>query len=112
MLVIILLVFFEKAEAIENKELILIYKTVRCAVCQGESVYDSRSGFAEMLRDEIRNQYKSGKTRDLILRDLVKNYGEKILNEPSNTILWEIPIIAFFAILILMYSVFFHKKDR
>ena len=77
-----------------------VAKTLRCAVCQSESIWESNAGLARQMRDVIREQLRQGRTPDEIRTYFVGRYGEYILLRPSksglNWILWAGPFILLF----------------
>mgnify|MGYP001193831925 CR=1 FL=1 len=80
---------------LENK----IFKNLRCLICQGQSVYDSQSDFAESVKIVVRNKLESGKNEQEIYSFLKAKYGDWILYDPEikkNTLLlWLIPLFIF-----------------
>ena len=88
-----------------------ISKNLRCLICQGQSVYDSQSDFAESLKLLINQKINEGKTDKEIYEFLKNKYGEWIVYDPefnSNTfLLWGIPLILFiFGGLLIIRKVF------
>ena len=75
-LLIIFLYFFsfalfadEKNTALENK----IFKNLRCIICQGQSIYDSQSDFAESMKLVVKQKLDLGMSEQDIynfLKDL------------------------------------------
>tara|TARA_X000000368_G_scaffold383975_1_gene342237 strand:+ start:798 stop:1172 length:375 start_codon:yes stop_codon:yes gene_type:complete len=80
---------------LENK----IFKNLRCLICQGQSVYDSQSDFAESMKIVVRNKLASGMGEEEIYLFLKEKYGDWLLYDPKfkkNTILlWLIPLFLF-----------------
>ena len=78
-----------------------IAKELRCAVCQNESVYDSRSDLAVQMKELIRDRLKAGESPESIRKYFVSRYGDYILLEPRrqglNWIIWVGPTAAFLA---------------
>ena len=78
---------------------IKISKNLRCLICQGQSVYDSQSDFAESMKLIIKQKLDEGETETQIYEFLKNQYGEWILYDPDfnkNTFfLWLLPIIIF-----------------
>lgn len=74
-----------------------IASTLRCPVCQGESIQDSPSELAQEMRALVRDQLREGKTSDEIKGYFVARYGEWILLEPTmkglNVVLYVIPVL-------------------
>ena len=76
-----------------------ITKNLRCLICQGQSVYDSDSEFANSLKILVDKKLKEGFSEDEIYQYFKDKYGEWILYEPElnkNTyILWLLPVFIF-----------------
>ena len=85
------------------------YKTVRCLVCEGQSIQESDTEFAINLKEQIQKKYNSGMTIKEINQELIKIYGEEIsFNPPKNHILlWGTPFI----VLIIIF-IFIRNKIR
>jgi len=85
----------DKINILENK----IYKNLRCLICQGQSVYDSQSEFAESMKLVVRQKLEEGLSEKEIYDFLKNQYGEWILYDPELNIktyfLWFLPIILF-----------------
>ena len=75
-----------------------LQRQLRCLVCQGESVDDSHSPFANDVRSLVREQIAGGKSDEQIEDFLVARYGDFILMKPplqSDTwLLWLAPFLA------------------
>jgi cytochrome c-type biogenesis protein CcmH len=73
-----------------------VASTLRCPVCQGESIQDSPSELAQDMRAVVREQLREGKTPEEIKAYFVSKYGEWILLEPSmsglNVLLYVFPV--------------------
>ncbi len=76
-----------------------ITKNLRCLICQGQSVYDSDSEFANSLKLVVKNKIDEGLSEDQIYNFLIEKYGEWILYDPQfnkNTyLLWFLPLLLF-----------------
>ena len=76
-----------------------ITKNLRCLICQGQSVYDSDSDFANSMKILVDKKLEEGLSENQIYDFFKEKYGEWILYEPSlnkNTyILWILPILIF-----------------
>ena len=74
-----------------------IHKNLRCLVCQGQSIADSNSDFAQTLKMVVKDLIKQGKTEDEIYNFLSEKYGDWILYKPKfnyeNFLLWSFPYI-------------------
>jgi len=72
-------------------------QTLRCMVCQNESIDESNAPLARDLRILVRERIKAGDS-DAAVRDfLVARYGEFILLEPrfrpGTALLWGLPVL-------------------
>ena len=100
-LTVIILFFFgiNLSNASDEKLQIKITKNLRCLICQGQSVYDSDSEFANSLKILVDKKLNEGLSEDQIYQYFKDKYGEWILYEPElnkNTyILWLLPIFIF-----------------
>ncbi len=76
-----------------------ISKNLRCLICQGQSIYDSNSDFAESMKILIEKKIDEGKNKKEIYDFLKNKYGDWIIYEPSfnkhTYFLWLFPLILF-----------------
>ena len=76
-----------------------ITKNLRCLICQGQSVYDSDSEFANSLKLVVDKKLGEGLSEEQIYEYFKNKYGEWILYDPEmskNTLLlWLLPLILF-----------------
>jgi cytochrome c-type biogenesis protein CcmH len=74
-----------------------IYKNLRCLVCQGQSIADSNSEFAQTIKLVVKDKIKEGKSKEAIYDFLTSKYGDWILYKPqlnkTNFLLWSIPYL-------------------
>jgi len=95
---------------IKNK----ITKNLRCLICQGQSVYDSDSEFANSLKILVDKKIKEGLSEKQIYEFFKDKYGEWILYDPvlnKNTyILWILPILLFLIGGAIIYKSFIVRK--
>jgi cytochrome c-type biogenesis protein CcmH len=59
-----------------------LFHDIRCVVCQGESIADSRSDVAADLRREVRARVATGESDEGIRGLLVAQYGDGVLMTP------------------------------
>jgi len=108
-IIIVYFFLFSSLCANENKyELTEIYKNLRCLVCQGQSIADSNSDFAQTIKLVVKDLIKDGKTESEIYSFMADKYGEWIVFKPQinkrNFILWFLPYLSliFGGIIILL----------
>ena len=74
-----------------------IAKTLRCAVCQTESVWESNAELARQMHQLIREKLAQGQLPEEIKAYFLSRYGDYILLEPRksgmNWILWVGPFV-------------------
>ena len=80
--VIFLLIFLTTnnfaEESLNNK----ILKNLRCLVCQGQTVSDSNSDFAQIIKSVVDDKIQEGMTEKEIYNFLSEKYGDWILFNP------------------------------
>ncbi len=98
-LIIFLLLPFSYLKADNKDQLNKITKNLRCLICQGQSVYDSDSEFANSLKTLVNKKLDEGLSENQIYEYFKNKYGEWILYDPElnkNTyILWLLPLFLF-----------------
>ena len=113
-LIVIFFLFLSSLNAEENDKRNKITKNLRCLICQGQSVYDSDSEFANSLKIVVDKKLKEGLSEDQIYEYFKSKYGEWILYDPGlnkNTyILWLLPILIFLIGGAIIYKSFIVKK--
>ncbi len=92
-----------------------ITKNLRCLICQGQSVYDSDSEFANSLKIVVKQKLDEGLTEKQIYNFLEDRYGKWILYDPKfdkNTyFLWLLPILLFLIGGAIIFKLFIIKKN-
>ena len=83
------------------------YKTIRCLVCEGQSIQESDTEFAINLKEQIKKKYESGMDLKEINQELITIYGEEISFNPSNDhfVLWGLPLL-------LLVIIFFLVRNK
>ena len=80
--------------------------TLRCPVCQGESIQDSPAELAQQMRAVVRDRLRAGETPAQIKAYFVSKYGEWILLEPAisglNIALYVLPVLLVIGGLVLV----------
>jgi cytochrome c-type biogenesis protein CcmH len=91
-----------------------ITKNLRCLICQGQSVYDSDSEFANSLKLLVQQKINDGQNENQIYEYLKDKYGEWILYDPSfrksTYFLWLLPILIFIVGGAIILKLFIIKK--
>ena len=113
--IIIFLIFPINSLKAENEVLkIKITKNLRCLICQGQSVYDSDSEFANSLKVVVDNKINEGLSEKQIYSYFKDKYGDWILYDPSfdkNTyFLWLLPLLIFLVGGAIIFNKFLKKS--
>ena len=97
--IIFLILTSNNLYANENSERNQITKNLRCLICQGQSVYDSDSDFANSMKILVDKKLEDGLSEREIYNYFKEKYGDWILYDPGlnkNTyLLWLLPILIF-----------------
>lgn len=92
-------------ENLQNK----IYKNLRCLVCQGQSIADSNSDFANTIKSVVNDKVKEGMNEKQIYNFLSQKYGDWILYNPplkgNSYLLWILPYVFFIIGAIVLFFV-------
>jgi cytochrome c-type biogenesis protein CcmH len=67
---------------------------LRCPDCQALSVAESQTAAAQAIRQEIAEQLAAGRTPDEVRQHFVDRYGEWILLQPADPLIWLLPAAA------------------
>lgn len=117
-LLLLLAVFNPVFADIDNKninenQLQDLFKSLRCLVCEGQSVYESEADFAIEVRKKSLSLAKSGKNKKEIQDYFVSVYGEDVLIidqiNNGNFVIWIIPKLL---IIMLLYFTFKHFRQN
>ena len=115
LIVIIYFLNFESSGAQDNELQNKITKNLRCLICQGQSIYDSDSEFANSLKFLVKKKLNEGFTEKQIYDFLKNKYGEWILYDPEfskNTyFLWLLPIFMFIFGGVIIFKLFIIRKN-
>ncbi len=88
---------------------------MRCLICQGQSIYDSDSEFANSLKILVNEKLNEGLNEKQIYNYLKDKYGDWILYDPGfskNTyFLWLFPILMFLLGGAIVLKLFIFKKN-
>ena len=114
--IIFLLMTINNLNANENSERNEITKNLRCLICQGQSVYDSDSDFANSMKILVDKKLDQGLSEKEIYIYFKEKYGDWILYDPGlnkNTyILWLLPILIFLIGGAIIAKTFIIKKNN
>ena len=76
-----------------------ILKNLRCLVCQGQTISESNSDFALIIKDVVNDKIQQGMSEKEIYNFLSNKYGDWILYNPplknNSYILWFLPYLLF-----------------
>ena len=110
------LIYFSSSDLKAKNLEIEITKNLRCLICQGQSVYDSDSEFANSLKILVEKKLNEGLDEKQIYAYLKNKYVDWMLYDPGfnkNTyFLWLLPILMFiFGGAIILRKVILKKKN-
>ena len=87
------------SSSFSEEQTINITKNLRCLICQGQTIHESNSDFAESMKKYIKGELENGKTNDEVFLSLIEKYGQWIVYDPGisrNTLLlWSLPLLLF-----------------
>ena len=87
------------SSSFSEEQTINITKNLRCLICQGQTIHESNSDFAESMKKYIKSELENGKTNDEVFLSLIEKYGQWIVYDPGisrNTLLlWALPLLLF-----------------
>lgn len=74
-----------------------LMETIRCLVCQGQSIADSDAEMAGDMRSLIRERIQKGERPEAIRTWLIQRYGDWVTYEPPLSVttifLWGLPVL-------------------
>jgi cytochrome c-type biogenesis protein CcmH len=115
LLAIFFVLNFNSLNAQEDSLQSKITKNLRCLICQGQSVYDSDSEFADSIKILVKKKISEGESEKQIYGFLKDKYGEWILYEPQfgkkTYFLWLLPILMFVLGGAIILKIFYLKKN-
>ena len=92
-----------------------IHKNLRCLVCQGQSIADSNSDFAQTIKLVVKDLIKDGKTEREIYAFMADKYGDWIVFKPQvnkqNFILWFLPYLALVLGGVIIFFLFKRRRN-
>ncbi|WP_051532413.1 cytochrome c-type biogenesis protein [Brackiella oedipodis] len=82
-------------------------KSLRCLVCQNQSVADSAAGLADDIKAQLRVLISQGQSDEQIIQYMVDRYGEFINYKPplsgKTLVLWLGPALLLILMLVLLW---------
>ena len=89
------------ADPRQERQAKALMETIRCLVCQGQSIADSDAEMAGDMRSLIRQRILAGETPDQIRTWLISRYGDWVTYEPTfqpwTWPLWAAPVLLILA---------------
>jgi len=107
---IFIFILFTNISVANVNQLSEYYKTIRCLVCDGQSIQESDTEFAINLKEQIKKKYESGIDLKEINQELITIYGEEISFNPSydHFVLWVLPLL----LLVIIFFLVRNKYSR
>ena len=103
------------SETIKKEDELEIFKNLRCLVCQGQSIAESNSDFAQTLKLVVKDKVDSGMSSEEIYEFLASKYGDWIVYKPrinlQNILLWVIPYIVLIFGGVVIYMMLKNRKN-
>ena len=92
-----------------EKRVTALATELRCLVCQNQTLADSNAPLAVDLRNQIREQLKSGKSERDVMDYMVARYGDFVLYRPpfkaTTALLWAGPLVLMVLALAALFTV-------
>ena len=89
------------SDAFKEKQAKALMETIRCLVCQGQSIADSDAEMAGDMRSLIRERIQKGERPEDIRKWLIARYGDWVTYEPplgaTTLFLWALPVLLLIA---------------
>jgi len=85
------------ADPQKEREARALMETIRCLVCQGQSIADSDAEMAGDMRSLIRERIAAGEDPEAIRAWLISRYGQWVSYTPSSPLLWALPFLLLLA---------------
>lgn len=103
------------ADPVKERKAKTLMETIRCVVCQGQSIADSNAGLALDMRGVIRERINAGEEPEVVRNWLIERYGQwvsfKPQFEPATALLWVAPIMILLIGLFLARGRFRRRKE-
>jgi cytochrome c-type biogenesis protein CcmH len=80
------------ADPVLEARVMSVAAELRCLVCQNQTIADSHSGLADDLRNQMREQLRSGASDEQVVQFMTDRYGDFVRYRPawkgSTVLLW------------------------
>jgi cytochrome c-type biogenesis protein CcmH len=80
------------ADPVLEARVMSVAAELRCLVCQNQTIADSHSGLAEDLRNQVREQLRTGASDEQVVQFMTDRYGDFVRYRPalkgSTVLLW------------------------
>ncbi len=84
-------------DATQERSAKALMETLRCLVCQGQSIADSDADMAADMRALVRHRIASGEQPDRVRDWLIERYGDYVSYDPplspATGLLWATPLL-------------------
>ena len=101
------------ADAAQEARALAIHESLRCVVCQNESIAESNAVLAADLRQVVRERVAAGDTDDEVRTFMVDRYGDFVLLKPPfETTTWLLWLGPFAVVLIGAIAVAAYLRRR
>lgn len=91
------LAYSQLPDAKQEAQAAALMKTLRCLVCQGQSIADSDAEMAGDMRALVRSRIAAGETPDQVRHWLIERYGNWVTYDPPldrlTWPLWALPAV-------------------
>jgi len=92
--VLLLAMMLQRAPTLTiNEQAQLLAGELRCPDCQALSVAESHTAAADAIRAEIAEQLAAGRSVDEVRQHFVDRYGQWILLQPADPLIWLLPLV-------------------
>lgn len=85
------------ADPAKEAEARRLMETLRCLVCQGQSIADSDAEMAADMRSLVRSRIAAGESAAAVRRSLIRSYGDYVTYDPplsaATAPLWIAPVL-------------------
>lgn len=91
------LAYTQLADPAQEARARALMETIRCLVCQGQSIADSDADMAGAMRALVRQRIRAGEPPEAVRGWLISRYGDYVSYDPplgrSTLLLWLTPIL-------------------